>query len=202
MIEAQRKVSVRGAVADGFIIPRVQLIKVLSVRDSGEGGEWFSKKLLRQSFQTAFLQPAERVVVFQTHLRRTDRVVHGSPDHNAHRIRHRGFKGDVVSHLCDGCIREECRKVPDKGVSIDIPTCLMRHRHIHARSFLHGKADADDMRLRRIEGRLCFLTVPLIGGGFKVKRHHLCSGKIGPQLLERCDQTIVFHMYILSGTVS
>ena len=62
------KIRVSGTVADGFLVLRVQFVKVLSVRDARKRRERFSEQFLRQPFQTALVQLTKLVYAFKAHL--------------------------------------------------------------------------------------------------------------------------------------
>ena len=145
-------------------------------------------------FQPAFIQFAELICRSQGHLCRRHCVIDGRLYHDALRICHRGFKGNIVGDLGDVGIGKEIGKKQEKRRLINICANFMRDRNINARSLRSGESAADNMRPCRIKRGFLLSPMRFVRCGFKVKGDNLRIAQVITDALHRRHALVVcFH---------
>ena len=145
-------------------------------------------------FQPAFIQSAVLVCRLQSHLCRRYGVIDGRLYHDALRVRHRGFKGNIVSDLGDVGIGKEIGKKQEKRRLVNICTNFMRDRNINARSLRSRESASDNMRPCRIKRGFLLSRIGLVRCGFKVKSDNLRIAQVITNALDRSHALVVcFH---------
>ena len=75
-------------------------------------------------------------------------------------------------------VREKLRQEYEERSFVDVLAASMGDGNVDARTFFDGKGAADDVRLRRIERRLFFVPIRLVGRSFKIERHQTTAADI------------------------
>jgi len=139
-------------------------------------------------------------VAFKRQLRGSDCVVAWQLQDSAPGIKEHRLEAQIVRDLDDSGVlkKRSGQPLPQRILIGGVFPGAVCQRQIYRRAFGHGEADADDVRLVRIQRRLFLAAKGIVGRGFKVKGHEGCAAEICLDFGKRFYVYIV-HNFLLAA---